>query len=62
MTAAFVPPERALCSTQVTPATGKNIYNNSDPRNTWNGPIVLGPDGKYHIYDPIYHVGSLGGR
>jgi len=46
---------------KVTPASGKNLYNNSDPRNTWNGPIVTGPDGKFHLYDPIYKVGSLGG-
>ena len=44
-----------------TPAAGKNLYNSSDPRNTWNGPIVTGPDGVYHIYVPIYKVGSLGG-
>jgi hypothetical protein len=46
---------------KVTPASGKNLYNSSDPRNTWNGPIVTGPDGTYHLYDPIYKVGSLGG-
>ena len=47
---------------KVTPFTAKNIYNSSDPRNTWNGPIVIGPDGKKaHIYVPIYKVGSLGG-
>jgi hypothetical protein len=45
----------------VTPAGAWNIYNTSDPRNTWNGPIVAAPDGKYHIFDPIYKVGSLGG-
>ena len=27
---------------KVTPAGGKNLYNTSDPRNTWNGPIVQG--------------------
>jgi len=46
---------------KTTPATAKSIYNISDPRNTWNGPIVTGPDGKFHIYNPIYRVGSLGG-
>lgn len=54
----------------MTPASAKNIYgwrgsgppsNSSDPRNTWNGPIVTGPDGLFHIYDPIYREGSLGG-
>jgi hypothetical protein len=29
---------------KVTPAGGKNLYNTSDPRNTWNGPIVTGKD------------------
>ena len=49
-------------SYKVTPASGKNIYNSSDPRNTWNGPIVAAPDQKtFHIYVPIYNVGSLGG-
>jgi hypothetical protein len=45
---------------KVTPASGKNLYNTSDPRNTWNGPIVATPDGKYHLYDPLYNKGSLG--
>ena len=44
----------------VTPASAKNIYNGSDPRNTWGGPIA-GPDahGKYHAYVPLYKAGSL---
>ena len=46
---------------KTTPAAAKSIYNISDPRNTWNGPIVKAPDGKLHIFDPIYRVGSLGG-
>jgi hypothetical protein len=45
---------------KVTPASGKNLYNTSDPRNTWNGPIVASPDGKFHLYDPLYEIGSLG--
>ena len=47
----------------VTPKRALNIYNSSDPRNTWNGPIVEDPraPGSYHIYVPIYEVGSLGG-
>ena len=46
---------------KVTPASCKNLYNTSDPRNTWNGPIV-GPDnsGTYHLFNPLYNVGSLG--
>lgn len=52
-------PSCGILAFRLTPATGKSLYNASDPRNTWNGPIVAGPDGKYHIYDPIYRVGSL---
>mmetsp|Transcript_17727 Transcript_17727/g.46280 ORF Transcript_17727/g.46280 Transcript_17727/m.46280 type:complete len:363 (-) Transcript_17727:1552-2640(-) len=44
-----------------TPALAKSLYNISDPRNTWNGPIVTGSDGKFHMYVPIYNKGSLGG-
>ena len=48
---------------KVTPASGKNIYNKSDPRNTWNGPIVKDETGEhhYHAYVPLYEPGSLGG-
>ena len=48
---------------KVTPASGKNIYNSSDPRNTWNGPIVKDETGeyRYHAYVPLYNPGSLGG-
>jgi hypothetical protein len=44
-----------------TPAIGKSVYNISDPKNTWNGPI-FGPDidTMYHIYVPLYNIGSLG--
>lgn len=42
-----------------TPAVAKSLYNLSDPRNTWNGPIVGPIDGKYHMYNPIYDLGSL---
>ena len=30
-------------------------------KSTLHRPIVTGPDGRFHIYDPIYRVGSLGG-
>lgn len=44
----------------VTPAGARNIYNTSDPRNTWGGPVAgPGPDGKYHAYIPLYEAGSL---
>jgi hypothetical protein len=52
------------CSTlafaPTTPISGKNIYNNSDPRNTWGGPII-GPDEnhKFHAFVPLYSNGSL---
>jgi hypothetical protein len=48
---------------KITPASGKNIYNTSDPRNTWNGPIVKDESGeyRYHAYVPLYKPGSLGG-
>jgi len=46
---------------KTTPASGKSLYDITDARNTWNGPIVTAPDGTFHIYDPIYKVGSLGG-
>eukprot|EP00038_Savillea_parva_P026288 m.52918 g.52918 ORF g.52918 m.52918 type:complete len:394 (+) comp7413_c0_seq1:3-1184(+) len=45
----------------VTPAVAKSAYDITDPRNTWNGPIVTGPDGVYHFYVPLYKEGSLGG-
>lgn len=50
-----------LAFNKTTPASAKSLYNVSDPRNTWNGPIVTAPDGKFHIFDPIYREGSLGG-
>ena len=44
----------------VTLASAKSIYNNSDPRNTWGGPLVgPGSDGKYHAFIPLYEIGSL---
>lgn len=54
----------AICGTlayKTTPALAKSLYNISDPRNTWNGPIVTGPDGQLHIFVPIYKVGTLEG-
>ena len=43
----------------VTPASGRSLWNVSDVRNTWNGPIMQGADGKFHIFVPIYVQGSL---
>ena len=49
-----------LTFASTTPISGKNIYNNSDPRNTWGGSIV-GPDeySKFHAFVPLYSNGSL---
>ncbi len=44
---------------KTTPASGKNLYNSSDVRNTWNGPIATASDGTYHAYVPLYETGSL---
>lgn len=60
----FKPWVGSTCDTmqyKITPSASKNIYNTSDPRNTWNGPIVTDPTGLFHIYVPLYKVGSLGG-
>ena len=46
---------------KITPASGRSLYPESDPRNTWNGAIIRGPDGVYHLYNPIYQEGTLGG-
>ena len=54
-------PACATLAFATTPVSAKSIYNSSDPRNTWGGPIV-GPaaeDGKFHAYVPLYESGSL---
>ena len=56
------PWDGAACSQLLfksTPLSGKSLYNSSDPRNTWNGPILSGPDGQFHLYVPLYEEGSL---
>ena len=53
-------PNCATLAFAVTPASAHSLYPLSDPRNTWNGPIVAGPDGLLHIYVPYYPEGSLG--
>ena len=45
----------------VTPALGRSLYPSSEPHNTWNGAIIRGNDGKFHMYNPLYPSGSLGG-
>ena len=45
-----------------TPASGRSLYPDTDPRNTWNGAILHSEaDGLYHLYNPIYEAGTLGG-
>jgi len=45
---------------KTTPASGKSLYPESDPRNTWNGPIIRGADdGTYHLYTAIFPKGQL---
>ena len=46
---------------KTTPASGRSLYPESDPRNTWNGAIIRGEDGGYHLFSPIYKAGTLGG-
>lgn len=33
----------------VTPASGKNLWTGNASLNTWNGPILQGPDGVFHL-------------
>lgn len=44
-----------------TAATGRSLYPESDPHNTWNGAIIRGPDAVYHLFVPVYPPGQLGG-
>lgn len=50
-----------VLSYKTTPKSGKSLYPESDPHNTWNGAIIQGTDGVYHLYNPLYPAGSLGG-
>jgi hypothetical protein len=50
------------CSTlqyKVTPASAKNVWTGDENLNTWNGPILHGSDGLYHLIDPVYQHASL---
>lgn len=52
----------AACQTSqyaVTPASGKNLWTGDSRLNTWNGPIINGADGTFHLFDPVYQHGSL---
>jgi len=44
-----------------TPASGRSLYPDSDTHNTWNGALIRGADGVFHMYNPLYPAGSLGG-
>ena len=56
----------ATCATLLyaasTPASGQNLWTGASTDsnlNTWNGPIVQGADGVYHLFDPVYAHASL---
>jgi hypothetical protein len=55
----------AACETlqyAVTPAAAKNLWTGAGTDanlNTWNGPIVQGADGTFHLFDPVYEHESL---
>ncbi len=45
-----------------THASAKNLWTGSgtnESLNTWNGPIMRGVDGVFHLFDPVYEHGSL---
>ena len=45
-----------------TPASAKNLWTGSgtnESLNTWNGPIMQGVDGVFHLFDPVYEHKSL---
>ena len=46
---------------KTTPVSGKSLYPESDLHNSWNGAIIRATDGVYHLYNPLYPAGSLGG-
>ena len=51
-----------LAFAAASPAAGRNVYNGSDPRNTWGGAAIVDPaDGRTHLYMPIYPEGKLFG-
>lgn len=43
-----------------TPVSGRSLIPRDDERNTWNGPIVTGPDGRFHLFAPLYPKTNLG--
>lgn len=46
----------------MTPASGKSLFDSGASRkNTWGGPIMVAPDGSFHLFSPIYRNGSLSG-
>jgi len=53
-------PECGVLEYATTPASGKSLCPESDTHNTWNGAIIEGPDGVYHLYNPLYAPGALG--
>jgi hypothetical protein len=47
---------------KTTPASGRSLYPESDPRNTWNGAILCDSEGVYHLYNPLFPVGEPADR
>ena len=46
----------------MTPASGKSLFDSGASRNnTWGGPIMIAPDGTFHLFSPLYRNGSLSG-
>lgn len=46
----------------MTPASGKSLFDSGASRNnTWGGPIMTAPDGRFHLFSPLYRNGSLSG-
>ena len=54
-------PSCGILGYKTTPASGKSLYTDSDTLNTWNGAILRDGDGMYHLYNPLYPAGALGG-
>eukprot|EP01052_Picozoa_sp_SAG31_P056738 SAG31_NODE_16409_length_710_cov_1.042553_1_plen_184_part_00 len=49
-------PQCATMQYAITPASAKNLWVGAGTNaslNTWNGPIVQGADGRFHLFDPV---------
>eukprot|EP00912_Choanoflagellata_sp_UC4_P002185 UC4_evm1s1384 len=54
-------PSCGIMTYKITPKSGFSLFPESDPRNTWNGAIIRSDDGIFHLYNPLYPAGALGG-